>query len=575
MCEYTFLCLDATNWVAVGLSFGATILWSLFLYRFRPRLEIKSFCIGKDDKNRQRAEIKMLNRSCRWDAINIKIEACLVETIGVKTYTYHLELDRNNFLVIPKRDKEGRTFVSYGLTQSAQMFYSNSFDNFVANIIQNEKYHIRVRVHANHPLTGFGKILEKRFAYNETTKCFVEKEGANKNHSKNRKNMKNHTRRRYLLMYLSFIFVSVLFFSSCGVSGVSTTYLSNGYGDKIVTSVNSFGNYNLNGKTFYIESGNQNISSDDVEFREYANYVSISLRLQGAIETQKKKKADMCILINYGISDESYTETIPFPIWGQTGISSINTTSNTSGYASGSAMRIGNSVYGSASGNSRTNTNTSVDYSYGVTGYMPIDRRVTLFRRVLNIYAYDNQRTSEAKMLWKTNLVSDGNSSDLRKRLPYMAYTAWGQMGKSSDGWEKWHTFFNDYYYQCWKDGTLLSSNVVGYPNVQNTNVDDDIRIALVEKKSNETIVVIKKTGCLGGYLISPTTYIEYGGKKYYVQRADGYELGNVIRQECGTRYLRLHFPAIPSSATLIDISECDDAKKGWNCWEWEGVKIR
>jgi hypothetical protein len=368
----------------------------------------------------------------------------------------------------------------------------------------------------------------------------------------------------------------LLFLSSC----VSTTYLSNGYGTRYETSVNSFGNYNMVGKTFYIESGDNNISSTDVEFREYADYVAISLELQGAIETSDKKNADMCILVNYGITDESYTESVPMPVWGRTGISSINTISQTNasayGSAYGSATLIGNSVYGSAygsvSGNSATNTNTQVNYNYGITGFHNVDRKVTVFRRVMNIYTYDNQQTANPRMIWKTNLLSDGYSNDLRKIIPYMAYTAWGKMGKSSDGWKDWLTFDNDYYYQCWKNGSLLSQNVIGFPKIKTTNVPDYITIALVEKKQDETIVVIRKTGCINWYNIASTIYIEYAGRKYNVKYADYYKLGTKIVKECGTRYIRLHFPAIPKNATSINISEGDNVKKGFR---WEGVAIR
>lgn len=365
----------------------------------------------------------------------------------------------------------------------------------------------------------------------------------------------------------------LILLTSCG----STTYLSNGYGTRYVTSINSFGNYNVVGKTFYIESGDKNVSSSDVEFREYANYVATSLKLQGAKETNDKKNADMCILLNYGISNESYTETVPIPIWGQTGISSINTTSTTTssayGSASGSATKIGNSVYGqssgSAYGNSTTNTTTRVNPNYGITGYTSVDRRVSMYCRVLNIYGYDNKQTSSATMLWKTNLSSCGKSSNFRNVLPYMAYAAWGNMGKSSSGNEENTTFEEDYFFRCWKQGALSNNNLTTFPKYTSTNADNGMLIAIVEKLSNETIIVFRKSGCSGWYSISPQTYIEYNGQKYQVKSADGYELGKKIRNECGTRYLRLHFQPIPSNAKTINISE--GTKNGW---VWNGLKI-
>lgn len=359
------------------------------------------------------------------------------------------------------------------------------------------------------------------------------------------------------------IFVALLY--SCA----STSYL-NYSTPQYTTSVSSFGNYNLVGKTFYIESGDKSVTSSDVEFREYAKYIANSLNLQGAKETSDKRNADMCILVNYGISDESYTETVPFPIWGQTGISSINTTSNTTGSAYGSATRIGNSVYGSVQGNSSTNTTTRVNPTYGITGYTSVDRRVRQYCRVLNVYSYDNKQTTEPTMLWKTNLLSCGSSSDFRKVLPYMAYTAWGKMGNSTDGNESYTTLEDDYFFRCWKQGILNQTNITTFPNVNQTNVSSYMQIAIVEKTNTETILVLRKSGCPSWYRIDPNTYIEYSGQKYFIKSVDNYTLGQKIRKECGVRYLRLHFPSIPSNAKYINVKE--NVKDGW---EWNGVSVR
>ncbi|KAA6303677.1 MAG: hypothetical protein EZS26_000228 [Candidatus Ordinivivax streblomastigis] len=338
-------------------------------------------------------------------------------------------------------------------------------------------------------------------------------------------------------------------------------------------SLNSFGDYNVTGKTFYIESGDNNISSNDVEFREYGKYIAESLKLSGATETDDKTKADMCVLVNYSISDESYVETVPLPVWGRTGISSISTTSNTTGSVYGSALKIGNSVYGSAYANSTTNTTTNVTPSYGITGYTSVDRRVNRFRRVLNIYAYDNKQPSTPIMLWKTNLISDGNSSDLREIVPVMAYFAWGEMGKSSGQAKKKSIYINDLFFHCWKLGTLShATNITLFPNCNSTNVSTNIKIAYVEKVSDKTMVILRKLGCLD-YRISPEMYIEYNGQKYRLRGGHNYnryEIGKKIRNECGIRYFLLEFPPIPSNANSINITENIQ-----NGMEWIGVKLK
>lgn len=341
---------------------------------------------------------------------------------------------------------------------------------------------------------------------------------------------------------LYLVIITLLF---CGCA--STIYL-NYYTPEYTTSVSSFGSYNVLGKTFFIESGDKSVSSTDVEFREYANYITNSLKLQGAKETTDKKNADMCILVNYGISDESYTETVPFPIWGQTGISSISTTSNITG----------------------TNTTTRVNPTYGITGYTSVDRRVSQYCSVLNIYSYDNELNNEPIMLWKTNLLSCGSSSDFSKILPYMAYTAWGKMGNSTDGTESYTTLEDDYFFHCWKLGILNQSNITTFPSANQTNAPSNFQIAIVEKASSETILIIRKSGCPSYYSINPNTYIEYNDQKYFIKSVDNYTLGQKIKKECGLRYLCLHFPSIPDNAKYINIIENVE-----NGFEWYGVSIR
>jgi hypothetical protein len=183
---------------------------------------------------------------------------------------------------------------------------------------------------------------------------------------------------------------------------------------------------------------------------------------------------------------------------------------------------------------------------------------------------YDNKQTTSANMLWKTNLSSCGNSSDFRNVLPYMAYAAWGNMGKSSSN-KEYTTFIGDYFFQCWKQGIFFNDNVTTFPEYVSSNTTNSgFAIAIVEKKHDETIIVMRKYGCRTGYNIQPTMCIECNGQKYYIRSVDYYELGKRIYSECGTRYFRMHFPSIPSNAHIINIRE-DKVKNGF---EWIGLSI-
>ena len=275
--------------------------------------------------------------------------------------------------------------------------------------------------------------------------------------------------------------------------------------------------------------------------------------------------------MNYGITDQSYNEVVPVPIWGQTGISSITTNSQTTGSAYGSASVYGSSAYGYASGNRNTTTTTRVNPTYGITGVANVNRHVSSYNRVINIYAYDNKSASH-DMVWKTNLVSDGTSSDFRAVAPYMFYSAWGRFGKNYN--DKSTVRERDYMFQCWKQGVLSNRNITTYPTPSSTNCEDRCDISLVERLSNETIVVLRFYKNAQDYSISPYTCIEANGNQYQIISADHYELGTRF-QTSGIAYLRLHFPAIPSYTSTINIVEYKNKKRTSSAWYWNGLKVR
>lgn len=366
-------------------------------------------------------------------------------------------------------------------------------------------------------------------------------------------------KKNILVISLTLVFALLL-------TGCSTTYYYsessvNAKRSRLQTSINSFGNYNLQGKTFYIESGNDKISSNDLEFLEYADYVAKSLKSNGANKINDKKNADMCILVTYEISDKSYTETVPLPIWGRTGISSISTTSRTLGTA-----------YGTAQSNYLTSTTTNVIPSYGITGYSSVDKKVTMFRRVLNIYAYDNKQPNEAIMLWKTNILSDGSSSDLRNVLPAMAFCGIEYLGKSNRETKNLSIFEDQENFLSWKEGSLPDPNVVSYPKFYSSNANPNkIVISKISRTTNETIIEFVAYNSDTWFTISPSTYIEFDMQKFKVISADNIKLGemNDITKYRAWEF-RLHFPAIPSNVDYINISEGE-----YPGWKWDSVILK
>jgi hypothetical protein len=161
MCYLTFLCLDAKDWVIVGLSLLATVIWHCISHTLRPKLAIQDIVI--EDSH---IKIDVKNKSNCFNAVNVSIEACVVEN----GYTYHVDIDRTDFLMLPKNDN--RWFQAHQLAQSAEKYYKKEFDSFIKEKIRNKSTVFRVRIYANHSFSGLGKVIEKKYQYDEKSKGF-------------------------------------------------------------------------------------------------------------------------------------------------------------------------------------------------------------------------------------------------------------------------------------------------------------------------------------------------------------------------------------------------------------------
>lgn len=160
--------------------------------------------------------------------------------------------------------------------------------------------------------------------------------------------------------------------------------------------VSSFGNstYPPNA-TFVIQPGSSSLSKDDPEFQEYAEYLQGVLEQKGFQLASVGSTADFEVTLNYGISDGS-----------------TNITSSDSG-------GIG---YAWSNGLSAFNNQTSYTYN-------------TTFRRTCQVVAYDlatYRSSGQWKQVWRTQMVSVGNSSDLRHIFPIMLAAGFDYLGQDS-----------------------------------------------------------------------------------------------------------------------------------------------
>ena len=369
------------------------------------------------------------------------------------------------------------------------------------------------------------------------------------------------------VIFITIVTVICLLFTSCA----RTFYPSgNAY---LVSDIDSYGNYNLKGKTFVIASGMDGINEKDLEFREYADATAKALIRKGAIKATSSNNADLLVLLQYGISDpQTYQENIPVPIFGITGISSATTTtntkSNTYGSAHGSAYSSGGTTYGNVYGSSTTNKNTTsttnYNYNYGVTGVYNRTVNRTIFYRYCNLYAFDNKTKSD-NVLWKTNIGSAGSSGDLRSVLPYMLYTGMDYFGYNTGKRVTLCTKDNNSI-NILRETKLEASPYFVYAPQYSSN-SNYITVTEVGFYSNATRVYFRVIGFNGMWLrCSKKTTMTINGKEYPITGCSAiYKPDKLLFQANGQIYdFYMDFPAVNrNSVKSMKITEPE--KDGWS----------
>jgi hypothetical protein len=159
------MCLpNCHEWIILFLG---TFFWSAVLYLVRPAIKIAKI-IKINENGRDGLKITVKNKGHFLAVTNLMVEACIV----VERQTCHLKLDKYNFIMLPAKkgdtDFHERDFKTLGLENSGcddGQGHEIKNENYVANLQEYENYIIRVRVHANHEFTNFGKAFEFNFRY--------------------------------------------------------------------------------------------------------------------------------------------------------------------------------------------------------------------------------------------------------------------------------------------------------------------------------------------------------------------------------------------------------------------------
>lgn len=329
----------------------------------------------------------------------------------------------------------------------------------------------------------------------------------------------------------------------------------------ITTQVTSFGTYDFRDKHFCILSNMENISSDDVEFKEYAKYISYAFQMKGGVEVSPESdKADICILLSYDIKDASYIRTVSEPVWGKTSVSSVTAHTNSSG--------------------------THYDYHYnrGIVGYKQSDKKVDLFIRYIDLFVYELSHNKDVadKMIWKAYVKSEGSGDNLFEVFPTMVCTLSKYIGKTiAKNYDK-GLGTNDLIVKLFEQGILhlksttwLETKPTNAPRKWNT------LIYYIEKTSTQTIV-----HALWAEKVFKNTYIEVNGQKYPCTAISNPKSGGVIPISEKSNnvlfkinlryYLDLYFPPLPEDAIIIDVvSQKKKDILSKKDYKWEGIRLR
>ena len=186
------------------------------------------------------------------------------------------------------------------------------------------------------------------------------------------------------------------------------TLLSSGCGGRFYVGISSIrDSFSNSGIGYFLVPGDENVSINDVQFREYARYVERALQTKGYNRVSSPEEADLLLALWYGISQPQRSSV---PLFGQTGGGTAHIMS-TKGYV----------------GSLHTQP------TYGMIGTLPI----RTFSRYFVLVAYDADSLidtvgQDPVQIWETTVTSTGKSSDLRRVFPVMVAASYKYIGTNT-----------------------------------------------------------------------------------------------------------------------------------------------
>ena len=176
-------------------------------------------------------------------------------------------------------------------------------------------------------------------------------------------------------------------------------------------------------ETYVLWPSIEGLSPNDLEFREYAQYIDRALASKGLRRIDDPSLADLAIFMNYGTGDPaSVPYTYSVPVLGVTGGGTSTISLNTYDYGSGTS--------------SQTTGLITEGTQIGVVGSKIVNKAKTVYRQFLVLEAInlETYRSSQEVMpAWRTSVVSSDSNGDLRRAFPVMVAASALHMGTNTE----------------------------------------------------------------------------------------------------------------------------------------------
>ena len=167
MCTQIFNCVRYCDlfFVFLGAVLSGVVTVILIQF-FKPKICFElPFIVPKGEK--KILKLPVINLSKFFAAINLRTELAVV----LDEFTYHFDLDRQDFIMLSKNkpcNKEKpyiRTYQAHEVAVFTKIVSSCETIDDLINLLKSENAYLRVRVHAYHEFSGFGKVFQKKFTY--------------------------------------------------------------------------------------------------------------------------------------------------------------------------------------------------------------------------------------------------------------------------------------------------------------------------------------------------------------------------------------------------------------------------